>query len=297
MIASKHLCAVLFAVLLVLGFQRFWERYITATAEILFWDVGQGDSAFLKLPEGETYLIDSGGGWGNAQVGDEIAAELAAQSVLHLKGLFLSHLDSDHAGGSLAILRKIQVEKVFYPKAFDSFYSALLKHIKAESLSREIPVIPVREDFSLQGKDFTIRVWPMNLMESKKSNNSSLVIQIDIYGCRFLMTGDIEKEAENLLIKRISSPSTVLKVAHHGSLTSTQRRFLSRAQPRFSVISVGERNSYGHPKNTVLERLRFFRSRILRTDFHGFISFRINPKGKLTCTNALGSCGEYQCGT
>ena len=138
-------------------------------------------------------------------------------------------------------------------------------------------------------------VNPLNLL-SKKNNNLGLWMELNVYGCRFLLTGDMEKEAERLVSKKITPPFHVLKVAHHGSLTSSEREFLIRVLPAFSVISVGAENSYGHPKFQILERLRYFRSQILRTDFHGFISFKVSPSGKLTCTHSLGFCGEIQCG-
>jgi len=295
MIDSKALFLLLTLALLGLGSARVWDRYFSSSAEILFWDVGQGDSILLKLPWGKSYLLDTGGGWRNSRMGEELAGELADKSLLRLDGLFLSHFDSDHAGGSLGLFRKIQVDEIFYSASLHSLFPLLLKRIQAEGLSRKIPLRALSQSHSISGKGFQMKVSPIDI-QSKKSNNLGLWIELNVYGCRFLFTGDMEKEAEGVVSQQITPPFHVLKVAHHGSLTSSKRSFLSRVLPAFSVISVGAQNSYGHPKAQVLERLRYFRSQILRTDFHGFISFKVNPTGKLSCTHALGSCGEIQCG-
>lgn len=294
MIDIKKLALGLTLTLLGLVAAKIWDRYLSPSAEILFWDVGQGDSILLKMPKGQTYLVDTGGGWRKSRIGEELAGELADKAILHLNGLILSHLDSDHAGGTLGLYRKIKIDQVVYPKAFHGTFHPLLKQIHAEAQSRKVAMNALFQDQFIEGNDFKVRLSSMSA-PSVKTNNLGLWVELEVYGCRFLLTGDMEKEAENKLLSQIKPPYHVLKVAHHGSLTSSQRSFLKQVLPVYSVVSVGEDNSYGHPKFQVLERLRYFKTQILRTDFHGFVSFKVNPDGNLLCTHALGSCGQIQC--
>ena len=111
-----------------------------------------------------------------------------------------------------------------------------------------------------------------------------------------LFTGDMEKAGEAELLKRWPEVrADLLKVPHHGSLTSSASFLLDHLAPRWAVVSVGRGNSYGHPKARVLERYRKRNISLLRTDFHGFVTFRISPAGEVLCRSALGPCGEARC--
>lgn len=286
--------------LLLLGIfsWRLYDRYFSSDAEIIFFDVGQGESILLKLPFGKVFLLDAGSSSYPKKVGPELVRELSRKGILQLDGLLISHPDQDHVGGVSDLFRQITIKALFYPAALEASLSRvpqMLLQIKAEAQSRKAQVMAVSEN--QQHEERAFRITHLNSIPPKRktTNNLSLVSLLEVYGCRFLLTGDIEKEAENELVKKVSKPMHVLKVAHHGSITSSKRDFLKTLLPNFAVISVGADNRYGHPRTEVLHRLRFFRTKVFRTDFHGFVSFRVAPDGQMICKNANGDCGRFQC--
>lgn len=252
----------------------------------------------MKLPFGQTYLIDLGSSTRPNRVGPEIFRELGRRGILKLQGLLVSHPDLDHVGGVSELFRHVYIESLFYSAALDSSLTApskTLEKLKAEARSWKVKRVPVAHPMVLRKPDFQLTHFHARPTQKRTSNNLGLVSLVEVYGCRFLLTGDIEKEAEKEVLKTVSKPLHVLKVAHHGSITSSTRQFLQKLLPHYAVISVGAGNQYGHPRKEVLERLRYFKSKIFRTDFHGFVSFRVNAQGEMACQNALGSCGRITC--
>lgn len=277
---------------------RIYERYFSREAEILFFDTGQGESILLKLPRGKAFLVDLGSSSYPWRVGDEIFRELGRKGILQLEGLVITHPDNDHVGGVSSLFRHVFIKSLFYSKTLETNLHPppqLLERLKAEALSRKATLNPVLGTEVHRGNDYQLTHYSLVPPKKLSSNNLSLITLLEIYGCRFLLTGDIEKETEKELLHRISKPVHVLKVAHHGSITSTHREFLKKLRPWHAVISVGEKNRYGHPRKEILERLRFFKTKTFRTDFHGYVSYRVTPQGKVSCTNALGSCEGFVC--
>lgn len=289
----NHRIALFSTTLLLLGVLgvRVFERYFSSVAEVLFFDVAQGESILLKLPKGRTYLIDVGSSTYPWLAGEELFRELGRKGILKLNGLIITHPDKDHSGGVGALLRHVSVDGFFYPQAVE------MGELIPQALSRNIALHPISESWQIRGLGYQLTHTALIPPKKATPNNLSLVSLLEIYGCRFLFTGDIEKETERELLKKVRAPIHVLKVAHHGSVTSSQRNFLEKILPRHAVISVGAKNRYGHPRQEVLERLRFFKTKILRTDFNGFVSYRVTPQGELVCQNALGACGRFVCGS
>jgi competence protein ComEC len=296
----NHRIALFSISLILLGLCvfRIYERYFSREAEILFFDTGQGESILLKLPRGKAFLVDLGSSSYPWRVGEEIVRELGRKGILTLDGLVISHPDGDHVGGVFSLFRHISIKSLFYSGALETKLrspSKLLEQLKAEALSRKTTLSPISEMQVIKDPDYQLTHTSVVPQKKVTANNLSLVSLLEIYGCRFLLTGDIEKETEQELLKKVLNPVHVLKVAHHGSITSSHREFLEKLRPLHAVISVGEKNRYGHPRKEVLQRIRFFKTKIFRTDFHGFVSYRVFPGGKVRCGNALGSCGEFRC--
>ena len=235
-----------------------------STFEVHFIDVGQADAA-LVLCDGEAMLIDGG----NAEDSNLIYAYLKKLSLDHLEYIICTHAHEDHVGGLAGALNYASVDVALAPvtsydsRAFNSFVSYLAK--------QGVPItVPAAGDTFTLGSASVSVLGPIN--SSTDPNNTSIVLRV-VYGeTSFLFTGDAEREEEQDIIDRgYALDSTVLKVGHHGSETSSSYVFLREIMPEYAVISVGEGNSYGHPTEAVLSCLRDAGSKVYRTDMQGDI--------------------------
>jgi competence protein ComEC len=285
-----RLFLIWFGFVVLLAF-RYGDRFRHPDLEILFFDVGQGDSALVRFPGKTNLLVDGGGGFGDWDVGSrEIFPELARLGVLTLDGILLSHPDQDHGYGLLGILKNLSVTELWYhpsPKP-------LLGQILRESELHHVRAHPVvTEEKKIIG-GVALRFLPVG-KRSRETNNRPLVMLLEYGACRAFFGGDMEEVAEAEITPHLSARQTLLKVSHHGSRTSSTEAFLQRAQPSAAVISVGRTNRYGHPHPTVLARLKKHGAQILRTDFHGFIRFRFRGDDTFECETSLGPCGRGPC--
>ena len=229
-----------------------------------FIDVGQADAA-LVLCDGKAMLIDGG----NAADSNLIYTYLKKHNITHLDYIIGTHAHEDHIGGIPGALQFATVDVVYCPstsyttKAFNNFVSAVQK----QNVSITVPTVGTT--FNLGSATCTILA--VNT-DRKDLNNSSIVMRI-VYGeTSFLFTGDAEREVEQTLLnKGVALKSDVLKVGHHGSASSTTYQWLREIMPQYAVISVGTGNSYGHPTDDVLSRLRDAEVTTFRTDKQGDI--------------------------
>ncbi len=239
--------------------------------EVHFIDVGQADAA-LVLCEGKAMLIDGG----NVADSNLIYAYLKKHNVTHLDYIVCTHAHEDHVGGLSGALNYATVGTAYAPvtnydsDAFRNFVKNLSKR------GKNITVPSAGQTFSLGNAKITI-VGPVRA--SDEPNNTSIVLRM-VYGeTSFLFTGDAELDEERDILDRgYALESTVLKVGHHGSETSTSYRFLREIMPDYAVISVGKGNSYGHPTDAVLSRLRDADVKVYRTDLQGDVICKSNGK-------------------
>lgn len=229
-----------------------------------FIDVGQGDAA-LVLCDDMSMLIDGG----KPKASDIVYTYLKSQGITSLDYLICSHPDDDHIGGLSAPLSTITVKHVYAPdvETNTKSYQNFKRKTEEQGLTIQHPSCGDSLDFGSSTIDF---LGPVTVSADDK-NNSSIVMKIKYGETSFLFTGDAEREEEQqILNKRFDLSSTVLKVGHHGSRNSTTYPLLREIMPKYAVISVGD-NSYGHPTEDVLSRLRDADVKVYRTDMQGDI--------------------------
>ncbi|WP_231036130.1 DNA internalization-related competence protein ComEC/Rec2 [Pectinatus sottacetonis] len=243
---------------------------------IHFIDVGQGDAALIITPHQKTVMIDTGGNpRGDYDLGKRVDIPyLYHYGVTSLDYIFLSHIDSDHAKGAGSIIQKLPVKNVFIGHENRIQYAALW-HIPPQSdiMNKVIPVT-TGQTFIVDDVKFTV-LYAGKPQNKDTTNETSVVIKVTYKNFSALFTGDSPAEEEKTLVKQNTADlsCTVLKVAHHGSNTSSNMLFLTKVHPRWSVISVGADNKYGHPDINVLKRLHAVGSKIYRTDKNGAVVF------------------------
>lgn len=240
--------------------------------QIFFLDVGQADAAVVQCDD--SYMLIDGG---NAEDSNLIYSFLKKHEIKNLDYIVCTHAHEDHVGGLSGALNYATVDTAFCPvtsydsKAFKNF----VKYLKKQNV--EITVPKPGDTYDLGSAEFEI-LGPIEIDEDEP-NDTSIVLRI-VYGeTSFLFTGDAGRDEEaDILEEDYDLESTVLKVGHHGSATSTSYKFLNEVLPKYAVISVGKDNSYGHPNEDTLSRLRDADVMLLRTDMQGDI--RCESDGK-----------------
>lgn len=247
---------------------------------VSFLDVDQGDAALVELPDGRLAIIDTGPG-GRHPAAREIRELLAERRRSVIDLLVISHGHPDHAGNLAELLREVRVEELWLNgQRLAEAETAADTQLLAEA-ARSGTRVRFPEDFCGQPYEAggaSLRVlWPCPRYDPGLDwNDNSLVIRLGFGARSFLFTGDIEAEAEQALVAERSSAlkADVLKVAHHGSKTSSTAAFLREVRPDWAVISVGAFNRYGHPSEAVTKRLLDGGARLLRTDQDGGVTMQ-----------------------
>jgi competence protein ComEC len=249
-------------------------------------DVGQGDSLLLITPDGKTLLIDGGGFGGGAHqapqdfdIGEEVVSEaLWSRGIRHLDAVALTHAHSDHMGGLPAVLRNFHPAELWVGNnPLVGAYNDLL----IQAVGLHVQIRSLRAGDTLSFGDSKIAVLaPLRDYQpgAEPSNNDSLVMHLAYGATSVMLEGDAEAPIEDAMLAEPGLESTLLKVGHHGSLTSTRPEFLARVAPRWAMISCGLHNRYGHPRQEVLEALQAAQVRTFSTDINGATCFRLDGK-------------------
>ncbi|HZO90320.1 MAG TPA: ComEC/Rec2 family competence protein [Chthonomonadaceae bacterium] len=272
---GRLLLLFVLACLLLLGGQGTCPRRV-GLLRITFLDVGQGDAAVIESPSGKVLVVDAGGILENE--GDDegrrvVVPFLRSQGIRRIDALLLTHPHADHIGGALTLLQNIPVGLLM--DNGEPVDSPLAAHILTAAQARGVPYRPARRGQVLDfGDGVRARVLdPTAQALQEGTNDASIVLRVEYGRTAFLLTGDAEAQEEDDLL-RSGQPLAcdVLKVAHHGSRTSSTPAFLAAAHPRLAVISVGTGNVYGHPDRQVIARLQGSGARVYRTDRRGAIT-------------------------
>ncbi len=238
-------------------------------------DVGQGDALLLRSPH-HVVLIDAGGRPGDGHFGEQqLLPMLVDRGVRHIDAAVLTHVHPDHCGGLPAVLENLDVGSVWIsPRRFRGDCAQRVLEVCSR---RAIPVQLVRDGDVRDVGGMSIRAFVAgHTFKHSPENNSSIVLRAVIGRWTALLTGDIERDAEESLAGR-NIRADVLKVGHHGSKTSSTPLLLDAVHPRIALISCGLRNLFGHPHPTVLESLRRRGIRSWRTDRNGTIDVDFLP--------------------
>jgi competence protein ComEC len=243
---------------------------------VSFLDVGQGDSAFVRLPRGTTLLVDTGGlaGMSSFDIGDRVVAPVLRHAgVRRLDYLVLTHGDPDHVGGAAAVIDEFRPRQVWEGIPVPRFEP--LKMLKAAAVDRGLSWTSVVAGDHLRLDEVDIRVLhppPADWERQRVRNDDSIVLELRWRDVSFVFTGDIGAAVERALqLQTAPAPIRIVKVPHHGSLTSSTSGFVEALHPQVAVFSVGRSNHFGHPAPAVLDRYRQAGAAILRTDQNGEI--------------------------
>lgn len=295
--------------LVLLLISGYAPAYAKGTGYIEFLDVGQGDCALITTPSGKHVLVDGGGtvsfrkakdAWRERREPFEVGAKtvvplLKKRGIHRLDLVVLTHGDQDHIGGLQAVLDTFPVEALLINGSLAK--SKTMARLMETALVRHIPVYSASRGMKLQPDRTTLLevLYPLTGTEQiggtpfvKEQNHRSIVFRLDMEKASFLFTGDMDELAEREVLEleksavnragagSLQEPSVdVMKVAHHGSKTSTSAAWLAYWHPAAALISVGASNTYGHPHPTVMDRLNRQKVRVYRTDTQGEVQMRV----------------------
>jgi competence protein ComEC len=248
------------------------------SVHVIVLDVGQGDSILLEGDRGGRILVD--GGPDPAMLIADLDRYIPTWD-RRLDAIVLTHPHDDHVAGLVSVVERYQVGHAFESgrRAETPAYRAWVEALAA----KDIPAERLATGETLRLDDATLEVlWPddgttrpaymdQTATDNRQTNDSSIVLLGDYEGRRFLLTGDAEEDVDPILVSRGLPAVDMLKVAHHGSATASSDVMLETLQPEVAVVSVGAKNTYGHPAGSTMARLRAHSSRVARTDQEGTV--------------------------
>ena len=234
--------------------------------KVHFIDVGQGDSIFVELPNGETMLIDAG----ESDQADKVVTYIHSQGYDSLEYVVATHAHSDHIGGFPDVFDNFEIDNFYMTSAVATTHIYENMLYAAQNSGADIHNV-MAGDIILDISDLLVEVVAPKVIDEDEQNNNSIVIKLTYGDNKFLFTGDAEKSEEDGIWTNIKCD--VLKVGHHGSDSSSTSNFLKKVEPSYAVISCGLHNSYGHPDDVIIKRLFERNISVFRTDLQGTIVF------------------------
>lgn len=225
---------------------------------IYFFDVGEADSTLIQYKD-NNILIDGG----NTVDGVLLVPYLKELGINHFDAVFATHAHEDHIGGLSRVVYNFSIDRFFMPnhKAEWKSYDNLVKALDKRNLEHTVPHIS--EEIHLDDLVLTI-LW---VGESEDYNENSIIVKLKFNNTRYLFMADAESDVERMILDE-DIKSDVLKVGHHGSKYASSATFLEKVHPKYSIISCGANNEYGHPHQVVLDKLEYINSTIYRTDVY-----------------------------
>ena len=256
----KKKTVILLSIILILS--NFIFYILPQDLKIYFIDVGQGDSTLIVTPSKKTILID-GGGSESFDVGEKVLLPyLLDRRIRKIDYIMISHFDTDHCKGIFTVIENLKVKNIIISKQAEK--SENYKKFKEIVANKKINIILVKAGDKIKIDKyiyFKILFPTEKLIMQNPLNNNSIVSQLNYKSFKMLFTGDIEEMAEKeiLNLQKDKLKSTILKVAHHGSNTSSTQEFINSVKPELALIGVGKNNTFGHPSECVVEKLRDLR--------------------------------------
>lgn len=264
----KYKKIIVIILLLSIGTSYIYKN-IQKDLYINFIDVGQGDSTLITTQFNKKILIDGGGSeFGSTfDVGEKTLLPYLLKKKIHkLDYVIISHFDSDHVGGILTILEELNVKQVLIPKQveYSENYNKFLNIIKKRNI--KVKIVGEGNTINIDKDTYLDILWPEEKqITDNVLNNNSLIVRLCYKNFKMLFTGDIEEIAEQKLLQKYEKTekltADILKVAHHGSKSSSIAEFLEKVNPRIALIGVGKNNKFGHPNAGVLDRLNMLRNK------------------------------------
>ncbi len=284
--AVRAAVAVLTALAVLWGGQAALSLAGRGTLQIVAIDVGQGDAIALRTPRGRWLLVDAGPrGFGGSDAGlTRVIPYLHARGARRLEAVVLTHPDEDHAGGLAAVLRGVATGAVIGPGL--SIGQAGQMDGLAEARRAGVPWRRAftGDSWTIDGVHFRVLHPPPAALGTHSPNDWSVVLEVTWGDFSALLMGDADVFIESAVVagRPADAPSvTLLKVGHHGSITSTAEAFVDAIRPEYAAISVGSRNRYGHPDPQVLARLERAGAQIFRTDTRGTVLLTARADGSV----------------
>ena len=233
-------------------------------------DVGQGDGLFIESPTGIQVMIDAGR---EHKVLGPLSRVMSPFDK-SIDAIIITNPDADHIGGFSEILKDYKVSEVFEPGTSND--SKTYQNLESEIKSKNIPDILVTKGMSLDigGGAYIDILFPDRDVSNWSRNDGSIVARLTYGNTSVMLTGDATSETEKIILSEFSQAdlhSTVLKVGHHGSRTSSSNEFVKEVSPKYALISDGKDNTYGHPHKETLNTLESFGVQVFRTDLLGSI--------------------------
>jgi competence protein ComEC len=243
---------------------------------VMMIDVGQGDSFLIKFPNAKTALIDAGNTTEAFDNGERVILPLLNYlGIDRVDYAMVSHMDADHYGGFVSLVIADKIKEIYKP-AIDPSFS---KDIRFEKFLNDngVKINYYKQGRMQIGNTMLYYFNDESITEAagESTNDKSEMIKLVYGNTSFLFTGDMSKKIEKLLVSKYLKflDSDILKIAHHGSKTSTSDELLEYVSPEYSLISAGFKNKFGHPAKEVLDKISIFNSIILRTDLNRAIIF------------------------